>query len=76
MCLLILGGTADARKLAQALYEQGISVIYSVAGLVRLPNVDCPVISGGFTQYGGLLPYIQSQKSPPYSMPHILTHKK
>jgi len=62
MCLLILGGTADGRKLAQALHQQSIPVIYSVAGLVRLPNVDCPVISGGFTQYGGLLPYIQSQK--------------
>lgn len=61
MKLLLLGGTADARRLAKGLQRDDIEVIYSVAGLVRLPDVDCQVISGGFTQYGGLRTYIEQQ---------------
>lgn len=62
MRILILGGTADGRKLAESLHQQGFSVIYSVAGLVRYPKVSCEVISGGFTQFGGLAHYL-SHKS-------------
>lgn len=58
MSLLILGGTADGRKLADSLHNQGISVIYSVAGLVRMPAVSCEVVSGGFSQFGGLAAFI------------------
>lgn len=63
MKILLLGGTADGRKLADALhrcqeYQMNIDVIYSVAGLVRMPQLDCTVISGGFTQFGGLKNYI------------------
>lgn len=58
MRLLVLGGTADGRKLATDLHHQGIDVIYSVAGLVRLPQVNCAVVSGGFSQFGGLANYI------------------
>ena len=58
MCLLILGGTAEAKTLAKQLYaplaEQQIDIIYSVAGLVRQPELPCSVLSGGFSQYGGL----------------------
>ena len=61
MTLLILGGTSDGRHIAAAAHKQGIDVIYSVAGLVRLPNLDCRVISGGFTQFGGLAAYIAQQ---------------
>ena len=61
MSLLILGGTLDGRTMAQELHEQGLAIIYSVAGLVRQPQVDCPVISGGFSQYGGLSNYVQSE---------------
>ncbi|MGK0500596.1 MAG: precorrin-6A/cobalt-precorrin-6A reductase, partial [Oceanicoccus sp.] len=61
MNLLILGGTADGRKLATSLHQQGVSVIYSVAGLVRMPDVDCQVVSGGFSQFGGLISYIKQQ---------------
>ncbi len=57
--LLLLGGTADGRRLANALYVQGIDVIYSIAGLVRQAELPCEVISGGFTQYGGLLRYMK-----------------
>jgi len=59
MTLLLLGGTSDARRMAATLYEQGIKLIYSVAGLVRKPNLPCEVISGGFSQFGGLVHYIQ-----------------
>lgn len=65
MKLLLLGGTADARKVTRELDEQGLlqisdtdkdrlKLIYSIAGLVRSPQVPCEVISGGFSQYGGL----------------------
>ena len=59
--ILILGGTADGRKLASRLHQHGVSVIYSVAGLVRMPDVDCKVVSGGFSQFGGLEAYIKAQ---------------
>ncbi len=57
--LLLLGGTADGRQLAERLHRRGIKVIYSIAGLVRRPKVSCEVISGGFSQYGGLSVFIQ-----------------
>jgi len=61
MKILILGGTADARKIAVKLFKAQNTVIYSVAGLVRLPSLDCKVISGGFRQYGGLANYITDE---------------
>ncbi|EGH00095.1 Cobalt-precorrin-6x reductase [gamma proteobacterium IMCC2047] len=39
-----------------------IETVYSVAGLVRMPDVDCEVISGGFSQFGGLQTYIKQQQ--------------
>ena len=62
MKLLLLGGTADGRLLAQALHQKNIDVIYSIAGLVRTPQLDCEIVSGGFTQFGGLESYIAQQK--------------
>ncbi|MGB0732849.1 MAG: precorrin-6A/cobalt-precorrin-6A reductase [Pontibacterium sp.] len=69
MNILILGGTSDARKVVAGLEQHGIvhaqsscRVIYSVAGLVRIPKLPCEVISGGFTQYGGLAAYLQQEK--------------
>ena len=64
MSLLILGGTGDARKLAGILFNRGLSVTYSVAGLVRKPHVPCEIISGGFSQFAtsqnnGLQNYIK-----------------
>ena len=58
MKLLILGGTSDGKQLAQALHEQGITVIYSIAGLVRQPDLPCDIISGGFSKRGGLARYV------------------
>lgn len=61
MTLLILGGTADGRKLAECLHEKSLPLIYSVAGLVRTPDVGCKVVSGGFTQFGGLANFIRDR---------------
>jgi len=61
MTVLLLGGTADARHMACDLHEQGITLIYSIAGLVRQPDVPCKIVSGGFTQFGGLAQYIAKQ---------------
>lgn len=67
MKILLLGGTADARVFTKRAYEKGMfsaqshSMIYSVAGLVRQPDVPCEVISGGFTQFGGLDAYIEAE---------------
>ncbi|WP_036590348.1 precorrin-6A/cobalt-precorrin-6A reductase [Oceanospirillum maris] len=54
--ILLLGGTSDGRKLAQKLHQQGVTLIYSVAGLsvaglARQQNLACPVISGGFSRF-------------------------
>ena len=59
MKILLLGGTADARYLADALHSAGLVVIYSLAGLVRVPKVDCELVVGGFTQFGGLANYVK-----------------
>lgn len=64
MKLLILGGTADARQLATAIHQMqpALELIYSVAGLVRQPQVPATVVSGGFSQFGGLSAYCQAQQ--------------
>ncbi len=61
MKILLLGGTADGRVLAERLHKKNVSVIYSVAGLVRVPTVECEVVSGGFTQFGGLEHFIKQK---------------
>ena len=61
MTLLILGGTADARHLANAVIKDNIPVIYSIAGLVRVPQLACTLVVGGFSQFGGLEKYIVQQ---------------
>jgi len=58
MKILVVGGTADGRKLATRLHELQFDVVYSIAGIVRKATVPCPVISGGFTQFGGLQKFI------------------
>ena len=62
MTLLVLGGTAEARRLAKHLHQTGLNVTYSIAGLVRTPDLDCIVISGGFTQFGGLANFVRDNK--------------
>ncbi|NRB38449.1 MAG: precorrin-6A/cobalt-precorrin-6A reductase [Pseudomonadales bacterium] len=60
MCLLILGGTREAKKIALQLHQQGVPLIYSVAGLVRQPDLPCQIVSGGFAQFGGLIEFIKA----------------
>ena len=60
--LLLLGGTGEAVKLALGLHQQGVPVVYSIAGLVRHPDLPVPVIAGGFSQYGGLVGYIRQHR--------------
>ncbi len=49
MRILILGGIAEAKILAQNLIERGHFVIYSLVGLVRQPNLPCEIHVGGFS---------------------------
>lgn len=58
MKLLIVGGTADGRHLATELDQLGFEVIYSIAGIVRKATLPCPVVTGGFSQFGGLQQYV------------------
>jgi precorrin-6A/cobalt-precorrin-6A reductase len=62
MKVLLLGGTADARRLADSLHKEGLKVVYSLAGLVRVPKVDCQLVVGGFTQFGGLANYLRANQ--------------
>ena len=41
MKILLLGGTSEAKEIAKKLITLELDVIYSVAGLVRLPKLDC-----------------------------------
>ena len=47
--ILLLGGTAESRELAEQLIAKGINVVYSIAGLVRQPDLECEIHSGGFS---------------------------
>lgn len=62
MKVLVVGGTADGRQLATQLFDSGLNVIYSIAGEVRKATLPCPVVSGGFSQFGGLEQYVLGQK--------------
>jgi len=59
--LLILGGTSEGVSLAKSLNKPNVSLIYSVAGLVRTPKLGCPVIEGGFGHYGGLTNFLKGK---------------
>ncbi len=58
MKILLLGGTADARRLCDKLVTHKIDVTYSLAGLVRTPDLACEIIVGGFRKLGGLSHYL------------------
>jgi len=48
MKILILGGTRDALEIAHRLIKQH-EVIYSIVGIVRQPDLNCQILSGGFS---------------------------
>lgn len=58
MSYLVLGGTRDALELTRYLIEENVPVIYSLAGKVRVPELACSVITGGFSSSGGMAKYI------------------
>ena len=63
MKILILGGTSEAKMLAKKLIDiHNVAITYSIAGLVRKPELNCEIISGGFSQLGGLTKYLQYKK--------------
>ena len=49
MKILILGGINEAVGLAKELHQRDLKVIYSIAGLVRQPDLHCKVVTGGFS---------------------------
>ncbi len=69
MKVLLLGGTRDALTIANqllALNESGevpVDLIYSVAGLLRKPSLNCSIHQGGFSQFAdaATVPGKQSQ---------------
>jgi len=50
--ILLLGGIGEAREIAQFLIQRQIPLIYSIAGLVRTPDLDCEIRMGGFSAKG------------------------
>ena len=62
MTLLLLGGTGEAKALAQACIDHGIKCIYSIAGLVRTPQLYCKINIGGFRKQGGLDVFIKREQ--------------
>ena len=49
MKILVLGGIAESKLITQQLLERGHEVIYSIAGLVRQPDLPCELRTGGFS---------------------------
>ena len=60
MNILLLGGTSDAIQLAKQLIALDINVIYSIAGLVRQPTLNCQIHRGGFQ--GKMAEFLRDQQ--------------
>ncbi len=48
MNILILGGIAESKELAERLIAMQHQIIYSIVGLVRQPQLNCEIHIGGF----------------------------
>lgn len=65
---LILGGTGDANRLADALARAGIEAIYSYAGRTKIPLPHAlPTRVGGFGGAAGLADFLRSE-----SITHVI----
>jgi len=63
MRALILGGTSDANRLADAIMRAGIDAIYSYAGRTQSPVAQSlPIRTGGFGGVTGLIELIKSEQ--------------
>jgi precorrin-6A/cobalt-precorrin-6A reductase len=62
--ILILGGTGDARKLAQSLLgDSRVVLTYSVAGRTTAPLLpDCDIRHGGFGGVDGLVDFLKANE--------------
>ena len=65
--VLVLGGTTEGKALVTRLLELGVPVVYSIAGLVRMPEfattaTPYEILHGGFQQFGGLARYLQQAR--------------
>lgn len=61
--VLILGGTAEARRLADALSAREVSLVYSLAGLTRDPApVPGELRQGGFGGLDGLVGFLCARR--------------
>ncbi|EAQ01448.1 precorrin-6x reductase [Pseudooceanicola batsensis HTCC2597] len=62
MTVLILGGTAEARRLAQGCAERGIPALASLAGAVReMPDYPVPTRVGGFGGAAGFREVVSAE---------------
>ena len=63
MSLLLLGGTAEARRLADALADRGADAVLSLAGATRSPAASrLPVRVGGFGGEAGFRGYLAERR--------------
>jgi precorrin-6A/cobalt-precorrin-6A reductase len=63
MRALILGGTSDAGRLADAIARAGIAAVYSYAGRTQAPVAQAlPIRIGGFGGANGLAEFIQRER--------------
>lgn len=61
--VLILGGTSEANRLAEATAQLGLDAIYSYAGRTQAPAMpSLPTRIGGFGGASGLVDYIRRQR--------------
>ncbi|RMB61629.1 cobalt-precorrin-6A reductase [Tessaracoccus antarcticus] len=56
--ILVLGGTAEGRAVAQVLVDRGVPAVLSLAGRTSTPLTAGPVRSGGFGGVDGLAAYL------------------
>jgi len=66
--VLLLGGTFEAKAIARQLQATDIPFVYSLAGIVRTPDLDGETFTGGFSQFSdkkdpteGLVRYIKNR---------------
>src|SRR6185503_11496714 len=63
MRALILGGTGDANRLADAFLREGIDAIYSYAGRTQIPLPhSLPTRIGGFGGVEGLADFLRNER--------------
>lgn len=60
--VLLLGGTGEGLRLVEVCAGTSLRLVYSVAGLTRVPDLTCEVRAGGFGGEDGLLSYLRENR--------------